>query len=201
MNRVLDAASLRHLPVGRQPGRPGKACLSGQKRRFITMKDEALPLTGERWCGREDSNFHGISPTTTSTLRVYQFRHGRTETPQRYPPAASRREPLAKGRVSGNAAAALFYADWWVEIWSRTWREGCSARTGAQRASAREHRKRSRACFAARPRVKIGPPIERPSLRGHGTRANLAFVTQAGEGLGPVNRGETPEPHSPHVLD
>jgi hypothetical protein len=32
----------------------------------------------ENWCGREDSNFHGLSPTTTSTLRVYQFRHGRT---------------------------------------------------------------------------------------------------------------------------
>ena len=30
------------------------------------------------WCGREDSNFHGLSPTTTSTLRVYQFRHDRT---------------------------------------------------------------------------------------------------------------------------
>ena len=29
------------------------------------------------WCGREDSNFHGISPTATSTLRVYQFRHDR----------------------------------------------------------------------------------------------------------------------------
>jgi hypothetical protein len=32
----------------------------------------------KKWCGREDSNFHGLSPTTTSTLRVYQFRHGRT---------------------------------------------------------------------------------------------------------------------------
>ena len=31
-----------------------------------------------KWCGREDSNFHGLSPTTTSTLRVYQFRHDRT---------------------------------------------------------------------------------------------------------------------------
>lgn len=30
------------------------------------------------WCGREDSNLHGLAPTTTSTLRVYQFRHGRT---------------------------------------------------------------------------------------------------------------------------
>ena len=32
----------------------------------------------ERWCGREDSNFHGCYPTATSTLRVYQFRHDRT---------------------------------------------------------------------------------------------------------------------------
>lgn len=29
------------------------------------------------WCGREDLNFHGFYPTTTSTLRVYQFRHDR----------------------------------------------------------------------------------------------------------------------------
>src|SRR5262244_1889445 len=30
------------------------------------------------WCGREDSNLHGISPTSTSSLRVYQFRHDRS---------------------------------------------------------------------------------------------------------------------------
>ena len=30
------------------------------------------------WCGREDSNFHGLSATATSRLRVYQFRHDRT---------------------------------------------------------------------------------------------------------------------------
>ena len=35
-------------------------------------------LKNAKWCGREDSNFHGLAPTTTSTLRVYQFRHGRT---------------------------------------------------------------------------------------------------------------------------
>jgi hypothetical protein len=29
------------------------------------------------WCGREDSNFHGVTPTAPSTLRVYQFRHDR----------------------------------------------------------------------------------------------------------------------------
>src|SRR5215472_12519116 len=38
----------------------------------MTIKDRAA------WCGREDSNFHGVSPTATSTLRVYQFRHDRT---------------------------------------------------------------------------------------------------------------------------
>ena len=27
------------------------------------------------WCRREDSNFHGVSPTWPSTMRVYQFRH------------------------------------------------------------------------------------------------------------------------------
>jgi hypothetical protein len=30
------------------------------------------------WCGREDSNFHALSGTATSRLRVYQFRHDRT---------------------------------------------------------------------------------------------------------------------------
>ena len=29
------------------------------------------------WCGREDSNFHGLSATRPSTWRVYQFRHDR----------------------------------------------------------------------------------------------------------------------------
>ena len=31
------------------------------------------------WCGREDSNFHSFYRTATSTLRVYQFRHDRTQ--------------------------------------------------------------------------------------------------------------------------
>src|SRR4029077_6578343 len=38
------------------------------------------PVVGTVWCGREDSNFHGVSPTATSTLRVYQFRHDRMPT-------------------------------------------------------------------------------------------------------------------------
>ena len=37
-----------------------------------------MPSLDRVWCGREDSNFHVLSDTTTSTLRVYQFRHDRT---------------------------------------------------------------------------------------------------------------------------
>ena len=43
---------------------------------------ESIEIDGDylvsQWCGREDSNFHVLSDTTTSTLRVYQFRHDRT---------------------------------------------------------------------------------------------------------------------------
>ena len=41
----------------------------------ITASIHTVPL--KKWCGREDSNFHGSYPTATSTLRVYQFRHDR----------------------------------------------------------------------------------------------------------------------------
>ena len=34
-------------------------------------------LPFENWCGREDLNLQGVASTTTSTLRVYQFRHDR----------------------------------------------------------------------------------------------------------------------------
>ena len=33
---------------------------------------------GRTWCGRENSNFHGVSPTSTSSLRVY---HSATTAP------------------------------------------------------------------------------------------------------------------------
>jgi len=55
---------------------PGRSCpvLPEGKIPFLMIR---IPR-GEEWCGREDSNFHGLSATTTSTLRVYQFRHDRT---------------------------------------------------------------------------------------------------------------------------
>ena len=37
-----------------------------------------VPSLDREWCGREDSNFHALSGTATSRLRVYQFRHDRT---------------------------------------------------------------------------------------------------------------------------
>jgi lipoyl(octanoyl) transferase len=49
-----------------------------------------LRLLERDWCGREDSNFHGVSPTATSTLRVYQFRHDRRT-------AAAPKEGIAVG--------------------------------------------------------------------------------------------------------
>ena len=44
----------------------------------IARSNGTVPTFDRKWCGREDSNFHGLAPTTTSTLRVYQFRHDRT---------------------------------------------------------------------------------------------------------------------------
>ena len=48
------------------------------------------------WCGREDSNFHGLSATTTSTLRVYQFRHDRTLRTEAGNPASGKAQAISK---------------------------------------------------------------------------------------------------------
>src|SRR5437867_3766912 len=66
-----------------------------------------------RWCGREDSNFHGLSPTATSTLRVYQFRHDRApglEPPRR--PCFEERKGNSKmaGQEQGQGAASMISA-------------------------------------------------------------------------------------------
>ena len=58
-------------------------------------------IYGTVWCGREDSNFHGLSPTTTSTLRVYQFRHDRTQSASEAIAPAGRWAPLAARAASG----------------------------------------------------------------------------------------------------
>ena len=68
-------------------------------------KPEKLRFSRFCWCGREDSNFHGLSATATSTLRVYQFRHDRTRemrrTDARRPGKA---RPLAKAPQARNGA-------------------------------------------------------------------------------------------------
>ena len=39
---------------------------------------DTIANSGEGWCGREDSNFHEVTPTSTSSLRVY---HSATTAP------------------------------------------------------------------------------------------------------------------------
>jgi len=78
-----------------------RSCDHARIKCFALIADFAVP-TGTRriskWCGREDSNFHGLSPTTTSTLRVYQFRHDRTwNLTGNCSPAPGEAPPLAKG--------------------------------------------------------------------------------------------------------
>ena len=65
-----------------------------------------VPIFDREWCGREDSNFHGLSATTTSTLRVYQFRHDRTFKGKPAGPAPGRRWPLAKAFAPCNNLSA-----------------------------------------------------------------------------------------------
>ena len=70
--------------------------LAGSLRRGIGIPIDKARMCTRRalriWCGREDSNFHGVSPTATSTLRVYQFRHDR-KTPRRQPRACPHQTP------------------------------------------------------------------------------------------------------------
>ncbi len=72
------------------------------------------------WCGQEDSNFHGLSPTTTSTLRVYQFRHGRTSTRGKASGPSGRSAPLAKAPWRCKRAVISRPCFSWVEASARS---------------------------------------------------------------------------------
>ena len=65
------------------------------------------------WCGREDSNFHGLSPTATSTLRVYQFRHDRSIDGRRYQIATTH------ARTALLTRSAFFAAYSRTPLWAR----------------------------------------------------------------------------------
>src|SRR5215469_8069299 len=41
------------------------------------MSVEQSTANAKDWCGREDSNLHGIAPASPSSWCVYQFRHCR----------------------------------------------------------------------------------------------------------------------------
>ena len=101
------------------------------------------------WCGREDSNFHGVSPTATSTLRVYQFRHDRT----------AGEEPRISPRGGVISKSALPYQAAWASE-SVT----ASLRSSGDRARAPSPtRTRSRRWSAGSPR---SAPAPRPSWSG-----------------------------------
>lgn len=55
--------------------------LEGDLQRLVVSWQErwgrSLPTKILLWCARLDSNKHWFYPTSTSSLRVYQFRHGR----------------------------------------------------------------------------------------------------------------------------
>src|SRR5208337_1880026 len=44
----------------------------------LLLRSLAHVQAGKAWCGREDSNFHEVTPTSTSSLRVY---HSATTAP------------------------------------------------------------------------------------------------------------------------
>ena len=50
-----------------------RAVRRGEHSTILASKKSGSPV----WCGREDLNLHGVTPTGTSSLRVYQFRHVR----------------------------------------------------------------------------------------------------------------------------
>ena len=72
--------------AGRDPRRASAVTRVGRRPRPARLLRLSTPARARPrmlrmrcdWCGRENSNFHGLSATATSTLRVYQFRHDRT---------------------------------------------------------------------------------------------------------------------------
>ncbi len=79
---VAKAVGHGDLPARRGPGHSTPRCWRQQalsrpvvRNRWV-VEDESRESGS--WCGREDSNFHGVAPTSPSSWRVYQFRHDRT---------------------------------------------------------------------------------------------------------------------------
>ena len=68
--RARSRSRLRHSS-------PGRGFVAANATQPHAGAARSMRIGQEGWCGREDSNFHGVSPTATSTLRVYQFRHDR----------------------------------------------------------------------------------------------------------------------------
>ena len=77
---AYGVARRRDLRRERRRGDGGWWAALGLNQRPLPCQGGALPLRWRperRWCAGEDSNLQGVSPTSTSSLRVYQFHHRR----------------------------------------------------------------------------------------------------------------------------
>jgi len=77
--QLIARAFIREVRVGKGVEISGDTDALAHGAAAVARSKGAVPIFDRSWCGREDSNFHGLSATTTSTLRVYQFRHDRTK--------------------------------------------------------------------------------------------------------------------------
>ena len=75
---VLWKFCARRPVIAQKSSHPLGGLIGGRRTRTHRKTQINLGFPLAKWCGREDSNFHGSYPTATSTLRVYQFRHDRT---------------------------------------------------------------------------------------------------------------------------
>jgi hypothetical protein len=80
----------------------------------------------ESWCGREDLNLHGISPTATSTLRVYRS----ATTAGRGPEPAFYQHPLPPARANIRAGPLARRTPSSAQ-WTTTTRTGHGDKIGA----------------------------------------------------------------------
>src|SRR5438045_3021899 len=77
----MSRRSRRSPPTSRPPPRLKKSPQTTIDALATHSQDAAAACVGSviGWCGREDSNFHSLSATATSRMRVYQFGHAHHE--------------------------------------------------------------------------------------------------------------------------
>ena len=127
-HRYLKPARLPIPPqpqrIHRDPDEPGGSPVVHRHPKGF-CQTHSLAIVKRGWCGREDLNLHGVSPTAPSTLRVYQFRHSRIAFDRRpFARPSSIRQPnrceylaslrvLHKGCLTSNLSGLPFSLERW----------------------------------------------------------------------------------------